>query len=155
MGRDLAAGAPAAAGRLLDGLPRLGARRAGGSTRGDGSAVGRDGNGTESRPAQPRPADLRRVETHRHRAAVRPPLERCDNFREDGMQRVAVLAIVTAVLAGGVAARAQDWPARPVTMVVPFAPGGVYDTFGRVYAASFSELLHQQVIVENVPGAGG
>ncbi|HUD89421.1 MAG TPA: tripartite tricarboxylate transporter substrate-binding protein [Xanthobacteraceae bacterium] len=52
-------------------------------------------------------------------------------------------------------ARAQDWPTRTVTMVVPFAPGGVYDTFGRVYAASLSEILHQQVIVENVPGAGG
>jgi tripartite-type tricarboxylate transporter receptor subunit TctC len=71
------------------------------------------------------------------------------------MRRGPVLAIVMAVLAGGTPARAQDWPARPVTMVVPFAPGGVYDTFGRVYAASFSELLHQQVIVENVPGAGG
>ena len=52
-------------------------------------------------------------------------------------------------------AHAQVWPTRPVTLVVPFAPGGVYDTFGRVYAASLSELLHQQVIVENVPGAGG
>jgi tripartite-type tricarboxylate transporter receptor subunit TctC len=59
------------------------------------------------------------------------------------------------VLAVHVPARAQDWPTRPVTLVVPFAPGGVYDTFGRVYAASLSELLHQQVIVENVPGAGG
>src|SRR5580704_12671850 len=52
-------------------------------------------------------------------------------------------------------ARAQEWPTRPVTMVVPFAPGGVYDTFGRVYAARLSEILHQPVIVENVPGAGG
>src|SRR5579862_4060539 len=52
-------------------------------------------------------------------------------------------------------AHAQDWPTRPVTMVVPFAPGGVYDTFGRVYAARLTDILHQQVIVENVPGAGG
>ncbi len=44
---------------------------------------------------------------------------------------------------------------RPITMVVPFAPGGVYDTLGRVYAAGLSEILGQQVIVENVPGAGG
>ncbi len=50
---------------------------------------------------------------------------------------------------------AQDWPTRPVTMVVPFAPGGVYDTLGRVYAAALSGILGQQVIVENVPGAGG
>jgi tripartite-type tricarboxylate transporter receptor subunit TctC len=71
------------------------------------------------------------------------------------MLRRVSLAIMIVVLAAHAPARAQDWPTRPVTLVVPFAPGGVYDTFGRVYAASFSELLHQQVIVENVPGAGG
>jgi tripartite-type tricarboxylate transporter receptor subunit TctC len=49
---------------------------------------------------------------------------------------------------------AQEWPTRPVTMVVPFAPGGVYDTLGRVYAAALSDGLGQQIIVENVPGAG-
>jgi tripartite-type tricarboxylate transporter receptor subunit TctC len=65
---------------------------------------------------------------------------------------LTVLAILVAACSP---ARAQDWPARTVTMVVPFAPGGVYDTFGRVYAASLSEILHQQVIVENAPGAGG
>ncbi len=53
------------------------------------------------------------------------------------------------------AACAQDWPTRTLTMVVPFAPGGVYDTFGRIYASSLTDILHQQVIVENVPGAGG
>ena len=52
-------------------------------------------------------------------------------------------------------ANAQTWPTRPVTMVVPFAPGGVYDTLGRVYAAALSPILGQQVVVENAPGAGG
>ena len=51
-------------------------------------------------------------------------------------------------------AHAQEWPTRPVTMVVPFAPGGVYDTLGRVYAAALSDALGQQIVVENVPGAG-
>jgi len=71
------------------------------------------------------------------------------------MRKRCLFAIVMLLLVSGAPGLAQDWPTRPVTMVVPFAPGGVYDTFGRVYAASFSDLLHQQVIVENVPGAGG
>jgi tripartite-type tricarboxylate transporter receptor subunit TctC len=71
------------------------------------------------------------------------------------MCRHRLFAAVALFLLIAVPAQAQDWPTRPVTMVVPFAPGGVYDTFGRVYAASFSEILHQQVVVENVPGAGG
>lgn len=63
---------------------------------------------------------------------------------------VAWLLVLSCPQAG-----AQDWPTRPVTMVVPFAPGGVYDTLGRVYAAALSKSLGQQVVVENVPGAGG
>jgi tripartite-type tricarboxylate transporter receptor subunit TctC len=66
-----------------------------------------------------------------------------------------LLAVVTLFASLWVQAHAQEWPTRPVTMVVPFAPGGVYDTFGRVYAARLTEILHQAVIVENVPGAGG
>jgi tripartite-type tricarboxylate transporter receptor subunit TctC len=58
------------------------------------------------------------------------------------------------VLAALAPAHAQDWPTRPVTMVVPFAPGGVYDTMGRVYASALSDILGQQVVVENMPGAG-
>src|SRR5262249_3968006 len=50
---------------------------------------------------------------------------------------------------------AQEWPTRPVTMVVPFAAGGPTDLLGRVMAAAMSERLGQQVIVENAGGAGG
>jgi tripartite-type tricarboxylate transporter receptor subunit TctC len=50
---------------------------------------------------------------------------------------------------------AQDWPTRPVTMVVPYAAGGPLDTGGRIVAPVLSERLGQQVIVENVVGAGG
>src|SRR5258708_2940969 len=50
---------------------------------------------------------------------------------------------------------AQDWQTRPVTMVVPFAAGGPLDTGGRLVAPVLSERLGQQVIVENVVGAGG
>ena len=65
-------------------------------------------------------------------------------------------SLCVAVLSGAPGnASAQNWPTRPVTMVVPFAPGGVYDTLGRVYAAAVSPILGQQVVVENAPGAGG
>jgi tripartite-type tricarboxylate transporter receptor subunit TctC len=52
-------------------------------------------------------------------------------------------------------ASAQSWPTRPVTMVVPFAAGGPMDVVGRIIATSLGEQLGQQVIVENVGGAGG
>ncbi len=52
-------------------------------------------------------------------------------------------------------ARAQEWPTRPVTMVIPFAAGSASDTVGRILGARLSELLGHQVIVENVGGAGG
>jgi tripartite-type tricarboxylate transporter receptor subunit TctC len=52
-------------------------------------------------------------------------------------------------------AAAQTWPTRPVTMVVPFAAGGGTDLLGRIIAKRLSEVLKQQVVVENVGGAGG
>lgn len=73
-----------------------------------------------------------------------------------GWQRNSLLAaawLVTWIAACG-PSHAADWPSRPITMVVPFAAGGVYDTLGRVYAAALSDKLGAQVIVENVPGAG-
>jgi tripartite-type tricarboxylate transporter receptor subunit TctC len=50
---------------------------------------------------------------------------------------------------------AQNWPARPMTMVVPFAAGSSSDVVGRIIAPRLSELLGQQVVIENVGGAGG
>jgi tripartite-type tricarboxylate transporter receptor subunit TctC len=51
--------------------------------------------------------------------------------------------------------KAQDWPTRPVTMVVPVAVGSSSDIVGRILAQRLSELLGQPVIVENAGGAGG
>ena len=53
------------------------------------------------------------------------------------------------------AARAQAYPVRPITMVIPFAAGGAFDVVGRILAARMSEILGQQVIVENTTGAAG
>jgi tripartite-type tricarboxylate transporter receptor subunit TctC len=52
-----------------------------------------------------------------------------------------------------IAARAQTYPFRPITMVVPAAAGGSFDVVGRILAARMSEILGQQVIVENTTGA--
>jgi len=68
----------------------------------------------------------------------------------------AALAGMTATLLMAVAAAwAQDWPARPVTLVIPFAAGGPTDVLGRILAQRMSELLSQQIVIENVAGAGG
>src|SRR3989454_6851903 len=64
----------------------------------------------------------------------------------------AALAILLA-LAG--TASAQSYPTRPPTMIIPFAAGGPTDVLGRVMAHRMGEILGQQVVVENVGGAGG
>jgi tripartite-type tricarboxylate transporter receptor subunit TctC len=62
---------------------------------------------------------------------------------------------VAMVLLWAVPAFAQDWPARPVKIVVPFAPGGSVDSLARLLGTRLAESLGQQFIVENRPGASG
>ena len=50
---------------------------------------------------------------------------------------------------------AQAWPSKPITIVVPFAPGGNIDIVGRTVGKELSQILKQPVIIENKPGAGG
>jgi tripartite-type tricarboxylate transporter receptor subunit TctC len=72
------------------------------------------------------------------------------------MRRIIGSAVAAiALLLAPLTARAQDWPTRAVTMVVPYAAGGPIDTLARILAARLSEILGQQVVVENMPGAGG
>ena len=66
------------------------------------------------------------------------------------MVGAALAGMVTLATAG-----AQDWPTRPVTMVVPFTAGGTTDVLGRIMAQRIGEILRQQIVVENMGGAGG
>ncbi len=66
---------------------------------------------------------------------------------------IGTLLLWMLALAGS--AQAQDWPARPITVVVPFAAGGPIDVVARLIGPRMSELLGQQLVVNNIPGAGG
>jgi len=68
--------------------------------------------------------------------------------------RASAMALVVVLQATGPAA-AQTWPTRPITLVVGFAPAGGTDVLARIIAKRLSEILGQQVIIENVGGAGG
>jgi len=78
---------------------------------------------------------------------------RNDDFRSNAVK--AVLAATLVLGLGANAAAAQSWPARPVTMVVPFAAGSASDTVARILGARLCEVLGQQVLIENIGGAGG
>jgi tripartite-type tricarboxylate transporter receptor subunit TctC len=71
------------------------------------------------------------------------------------MSRKVLGVAFGALLAFGGAATAQQYPTRPITMIIPFAAGGPQDTIGRVVAQRMSEILGQQVVIENIGGAGG
>jgi tripartite-type tricarboxylate transporter receptor subunit TctC len=71
------------------------------------------------------------------------------------LPNIRIIAAVGALVASTAPATAQDWPTRPVTMVVPFAAGGAFDVMGRVFTPRMSESLGQQVIVENIGAAAG
>ena len=69
------------------------------------------------------------------------------------LERLVLLALAAFFATSN--ASAQSWPTRAVTMVVPFAAGSSSDVAGRILAVGISEVLGQQVIIENVGGGGG
>jgi tripartite-type tricarboxylate transporter receptor subunit TctC len=75
-------------------------------------------------------------------------------FEENSMRKTFVIATIASLALAGMAG-AQDWPTRPITMVIPFAAGGGIDASGRIQALHMGELLGQTIVVENVGAAAG
>ena len=69
------------------------------------------------------------------------------------MKKTAAIALAFAIVSS--ASLAQNYPNRPITLLVPFAAGGATDTVARVTAQTMSKLLGQTIVVENATGAGG
>ncbi|HLX79066.1 MAG TPA: tripartite tricarboxylate transporter substrate binding protein [Burkholderiales bacterium] len=69
------------------------------------------------------------------------------------MPRFAIALLLS--LAASFGAHGQDWPAKPVTLIVPFPPGGSVDPLARLLSVKLTEALKQQFVVENKPGASG
>jgi tripartite-type tricarboxylate transporter receptor subunit TctC len=84
---------------------------------------------------------------------------RSGETRENAVMRwrafIAVLAGLGAVLSGAQSSKAQEWPAKPVKILVGFGAGGGTDVVARIVADKLGDVLGQQFVVENRPGAGG
>ena len=74
--------------------------------------------------------------------------------RRTFFQRAAALSMASIVTSNLTWAQSQ-WPNKPIKLVIPFAPGGVTDTSGRIIADYLSKKLGQQVVADNRPGASG
>lgn len=81
-----------------------------------------------------------------------------DEFKAGGMERRALLQAMAALVATTAAAwghASNDWPNKPVNLVVPFPAGGGTDTFARPFSAQFSKMAGKTLVIDNRGGAGG
>ena len=69
--------------------------------------------------------------------------------------RLWTALLATVALCAATVAQAQDYPSRPVRIIVPASPGGSFDALARIVAQALSERWPQRVIVDNRPGGGG
>ena len=89
-------------------------------------------------------------------AASAVPLSPTDDL-ERTMRLVTIKALLSALALGAtlLAAQAQDYPTRPIRMVVPYPAGGVVDVTARIIGQKLGEALGQQIVIDNRPGASG
>jgi tripartite-type tricarboxylate transporter receptor subunit TctC len=73
--------------------------------------------------------------------------------RKQFVRRATAAVLLAAGL--GTGAMAQPWPTKPITMIIPFPPGGTLDVVGRMLAQKLGQQLGQTVIVDNRPGGAG
>ncbi|MFC7538906.1 tripartite tricarboxylate transporter substrate-binding protein [Siccirubricoccus deserti] len=71
------------------------------------------------------------------------------------MRRRTLLATAALLPATRAFAQGNDWPNRPIRIVVPFPPGGPNDIIARLYAPALTAVLKQPIVIENRGGAGG
>src|ERR1700712_739871 len=71
------------------------------------------------------------------------------------MWKIAAIALTMVSISLTSGLKAEDWPARPLTMINPFAAGGPNDVLARLFAQRMGEILGQSIVIENVGGAGG
>jgi len=71
------------------------------------------------------------------------------------MWKASAVLIAAASLIFTTAAKAEEWPTHPLTMINPFAAGGPNDVVARLFALRMGEILGKPIIVENIGGAGG
>src|SRR5271169_7083035 len=69
--------------------------------------------------------------------------------------RVMRVLFATALALVAIKAHADDWPSRPITMIVPFSAGGGVDLSARIQAQRMGELLGQPIVIENIGAAAG
>jgi tripartite-type tricarboxylate transporter receptor subunit TctC len=71
------------------------------------------------------------------------------------LERIFVIGLAAVAMLGSTGGSAQDYPTRPITMVVPYAAAGLFDVLARVLAEPMRKALGQSVVIENVGGANG
>jgi tripartite tricarboxylate transporter family receptor len=91
----------------------------------------------------------------RLRAVVRRSAVGTPAHGRAGSARVALVLLGTFFVCAQAAAQVEDWPNRPVTMVVPYEPGGIVDLAARLLADHMAKVFPQPFIIENRAGAGG